>query len=110
MNARRQCGKPVGTSKPLSRDLREQVLGCVGSVVSGWQAAERFGISAAGHQRTRELAQIDARKAQGDDRESVGIVDTAEHQRLPTCTKPFTTPALADSCRPTNVIRIWLVG
>lgn len=60
-------------AKPLSMDLRERVLACVGSGVSGRQAAERFGVSAASvsRWRTRAREQGDARpQAQGGDRKS----------------------------------------
>lgn len=60
-------------AKPLSMDLRERVLTCIASGVSGRQAAERFGISAASvsRWRTREREQGDAQpRAQGGDRKS----------------------------------------
>jgi transposase len=60
-------------AKPLSMDLRERVLACIGSGVSGRQAAERFGVSAASvsRWRTREREQGDAEpRAQGGDRKS----------------------------------------
>jgi transposase len=43
-------------------DLRERVLACIGSGVSGRQAAERFGVSAASvsRWRMREREQGDA--------------------------------------------------
>jgi transposase len=49
-------------AKPLSMDLRERVLACIGEGVSGRQAAERFGVSAASvsRWRTRERDQGDA--------------------------------------------------
>lgn len=51
--------RPAGMAKLLSMDLRERVLVCIGSGVSGPQAAERFGVSAArvSHRRTREREQ-----------------------------------------------------
>lgn len=60
-------------AKPLSMDLRERVLACIGSGVSGREAAERFGVSAASvsRWRTREREQGDAHpQAQGGDRKS----------------------------------------
>lgn len=60
-------------AKALSMDLRERVLGCLGSGVSGRQAAERFGVSAASvsRWRTREREQGDAQpRVQGGDRKS----------------------------------------
>jgi transposase len=60
-------------AKPLSMDLRERVLACIGGGVSGRQAAERFGVSAASvsRWRTREREQGDAQpRAQGGDRKS----------------------------------------
>jgi transposase len=60
-------------AKSLSMDLRERVLACIGSGVSGRQAAERFGVSAASvsRWRTREREQGDAQpQAQGGDRKS----------------------------------------
>jgi transposase len=59
--------------KPLSMDLRERVLACIGSGVLGRQAAERFGVSAASVSgwRMREREQGDAQpRAQGGDRKS----------------------------------------
>jgi transposase len=59
--------------KPLSMDLRERELACIGSGVSGRQAAERFGVSAASvsRWRVREREQGDAEpRAQGGDRKS----------------------------------------
>jgi len=45
-------------AKPLSMDLRERVLATIAGGVSGRQAAERFGVSAASvsRWRMRELA------------------------------------------------------
>ena len=60
-------------AKPLSMDLRERVLACIESGVSGRQAAERFGVSAASvsRWRTREREQGDAQpRDQGGDRKS----------------------------------------
>ena len=60
-------------AKPLSMDLRERVLACIVGGVSGRQAAERFGVSAASvsRWRTREREQGDAQpRAQGGDRKS----------------------------------------
>ena len=60
-------------AKPLSMDLRERVLACIGGGVSGRQAAGRFGVSAASvsRWRTREREQGDAQpSAQGGDRKS----------------------------------------
>lgn len=52
-------------AKPLSMDLRERVLACIGSGVSGRQAAERFGVSAASvsRWRMREREQGDSHSA-----------------------------------------------
>ena len=60
-------------AKPLSMDLRERVLAYIGGGVSGRQAAERFGVSAASvsRWRTREREQGDAQpRAQGGDHKS----------------------------------------
>jgi transposase len=60
-------------AKPLSMDLRERVLACIGGGVSGRQAGERFGVSAASvsRWRTRQREQGDAQpRAQGGDRKS----------------------------------------
>lgn len=54
-------------------DLRERVLSCIASGVSGRQAAKRFGVSAASvsRWRTREREQGDVQpRAQGGDRKS----------------------------------------
>lgn len=58
-------------AKPLSMDLRERVLATIAGGVSGRQAAERFGVSAASVSRMREREQGDAQpRAQGGDRKS----------------------------------------
>lgn len=60
-------------AKPLSMDLRERVLACIASGVSGRQAAERFGVSAASvsRWRTREREEGDAQpRVQSGDRKS----------------------------------------
>lgn len=59
MKARRRDGKPAGMAKLLSMDLRERVLVYFWSGVSGRQAAERFGVSAArvSHRRMCEREQ-----------------------------------------------------
>ena len=60
-------------AKPLSMDLRERVLAAIAGGVSGRQAAERFGVSAASvsRWRTRAREQGDAEpRAQGGDRKS----------------------------------------
>jgi transposase len=60
-------------AKSLSMDLRERVLGSIAGGLSGRQAAERFGVSAASASRwrTMEREQGDARpKPQGGDRKS----------------------------------------
>ena len=60
-------------AKPLSMDLRERVLASIADGVSGRQAAERFGVSAASvsRWRRREREQWDAQpRAQGGDRKS----------------------------------------
>lgn len=60
-------------AKPLSMDLRERVLAYTAGGMSGRQAAERFGVSAASvsRWRTREREQGDAQpRAQGRDRKS----------------------------------------
>jgi transposase len=60
-------------AKPLSMDLRERVLACIAGGISGRQAAERFGVSAASvsRWRTREREQGDAQpRTQGGDRKS----------------------------------------
>jgi transposase len=60
-------------AKPLSMDLRERVLAAIVEGVSGRQAAERFGVSAASvsRWRRREREQGDAQpRAQGGDRKS----------------------------------------
>jgi transposase len=60
-------------AKPLSMDLRERVLACIAGGISGRQAADRFGVSAASvsRWRTREREQGDAQpRAQGGDRKS----------------------------------------
>lgn len=60
-------------AKPLSMDLRERVLASIADGVSGRQAAERFGVSAASvsRWRRREREQGDAQpRAQGGDRKS----------------------------------------
>ena len=60
-------------AKPLSMDLRDRVLACIRGGVSGRQAAERFGVSAASvsRWRTREREEGDAQpKGQGGDRKS----------------------------------------
>ena len=62
-------------AKPLSMDLRERVLAAIAGGVSGRQAGERFGVSAASvsRWRAREREQGDARpQAQGGDRKSIG--------------------------------------
>jgi transposase len=60
-------------AKSLSMDLRERLLASISGGLSGRQAAERFGVSAASASRwrTREREQGDARpRAQGGDRKS----------------------------------------
>jgi transposase len=60
-------------ARPLSMDLRERVLACMAGGISGRQAADRFGVSAASvsRWRTRERQQGDAQpRAQGGDRKS----------------------------------------
>lgn len=60
-------------TKPLSMDLRERVLASIAGGISGRQAAERFGVSAASVSRWRtcEREQGDAQpRAQGGDRKS----------------------------------------
>ena len=60
-------------ARPLSMDLRERVLACIAGGISGRQAADRFGVSAASvsRWRTRERQQGDAQpSAQGGDRKS----------------------------------------
>lgn len=60
-------------AKALSMDLRERLLGGIASGLSGRQAAERFGVSAASASRwrAREREQGNARpRAQGGDRRS----------------------------------------
>ena len=56
-------------AKPLSMDLRERVLAAIAGGVSGRQAAERFGVSAASvsRWRTRAREQGEAEpRAQGE--------------------------------------------
>ena len=68
-------------SKALSLDLRERVLAAIATGMSGRQAAERFGVSAASASRWRRLArrQGDARPGPlGGDRRSGRIESHAE--------------------------------
>lgn len=112
MKAHRRGGQPAGTANLLSMDLRERVLVCIGSGVSGRQAAERFDVGAArvSHRRTREREQGEVEPPEF----RAMIASLARLMTQPNFKAAHlhqaTYHARPSRWSPSNVIRIGLVG